>query len=95
MTQYELMMILDPQVGQEQIDSSLEAVKTALSEAGATIEKEDVWWERKLAYKVNLSSRWYYMLYTLELDGTKIKDISKTFNLDKVIWRYMFVNIES
>ncbi|MCH8518774.1 30S ribosomal protein S6 [Candidatus Gracilibacteria bacterium] len=95
MAQYELMMMLNPQAGQEQLDSSVEAVKTALSEAGATVEKEDVWGEKKLAYKVKGSSKGYYILYTLELDGTKIKDISKLFNLDKTIWRYMFVNLEA
>jgi small subunit ribosomal protein S6 len=95
MAQYELMMILSPTAGQEQLDASIAAVKNALSEAGATIEKEDVWGEKKMAYKIKNSSKGYYILYTLELDGTKIKDISKLFNLDGTIWRYMFVNLEA
>jgi len=95
MAQYELMMILSPTAGQEQLDASIGGVKNALSEAGATIEKEDVWGEKKMAYKIKNSSKGYYILYTLELDGTKIKDISKLFNLDGTIWRYMFVNLEA
>jgi len=95
MAQYELMMILNPQAGQEQLDVSLEAVKKSLNEAGATIEKEDIWGEKKMAYKIKNSSKGYYILYTLELDGTKIQEISKLFNLDTTIWRYMFVNLEA
>mgnify|MGYP000169367711 CR=1 FL=1 len=95
MAQYELMMILNPSAGQEQLDTSIDGVKKALSEAGATIEQEDVWGEKKMAYKIKNSAKGYYILYTLELDGTKIKDISKLFNLDKTIWRYMFVNLEA
>lgn len=95
MAQYELMMILNPQAGQEQLDTSIEAVKKALSDAEATIEKEDVWGEKKMAYKIKNSSKGYYILYTLEMDGVKIKDVSKLFNLDTTIWRYMFVNLEA
>ncbi len=95
MAQYELMMILNPQTGQEQLDNSMVAVKNTLSEAGATIEKENIWGEKKMAYKIRNSSKGYYILYSLELDGTKIAEISKLFNLDGIIWRYMFVNLEA
>ena len=95
MAQYELMMILNPSAGQEQLDASTDGVKKALSEAGADLQKEDVWGEKKMAYKIKNSSKGYYLLYTLELDGTKIKELSKLFNLDGTIWRYMFVNLEA
>ena len=47
---------------------------------------------KKLAYKINGSEKGFYCLYDLNMDGKIIKDLSKTINLNKNIWRYMFVN---
>jgi small subunit ribosomal protein S6 len=44
-----------------------------------------------MAYKINKSDIWFYILYELNMDWKKIKDLSKTINLNKNIWRYMFV----
>ncbi len=95
MANYELMMILNPSVGEENITASIDAVKKELSNAEAKIVKEDVWGEKKLAYKIKSSDTGYYVLWTLELDGKAIKPMNNTFNLDGNIWRYMFVNLDA
>ena len=94
MANYELMMIVDPTLSDEERTAKIDAVKSVLDKAGAKIEKEDVWGDRKLAYKINKKDRAFYVLYTLELDGTKIAEISKEINLNRNIWRYMFTKIE-
>jgi small subunit ribosomal protein S6 len=95
MANYELMMICNPSIGEAALTASIDAVKSALSEAGATIQKEDVWGEKKLAYKIKGSENGYYILWTLELDGKKIKSLNTQMNLDGNIWRYMFVNLDA
>lgn len=95
MANYELMMICNPSVGEAALTASIDAVKSALSEAGATIQKEDVWGEKRLAYKIKGSENGYYILWTLELDGKKIKSLNTQMNLDGNIWRYMFVNLDA
>lgn len=91
MAQYEFMMIVDPSLSEEERTAKIADVKTILTEAGATISKEDVWGEKKLAYTINKSTKGYYVLYNIELDGTKIAEISKSINLNRSIWRYIFV----
>jgi len=95
MTHYELMMILDPSIGENALSSSITGVKNALEESGAKITEENIWGEKKLAYKLHGSERGYYTLFQLELDGKKIKKLNDIINLDKNIWRYMFVNLEA
>jgi small subunit ribosomal protein S6 len=48
-----------------------------------------------MAYKINKSDRAFYILFDLDMDGKVIKDLSKTINLNKSIWRYMFVKKEA
>jgi small subunit ribosomal protein S6 len=69
-------------------------LRTLFEKAKAQIEKEDIWWDKKLAYKINKSDRWFYVLLDLQLDWKLIKDLSKSINLDKNIWRYMFTKKE-
>ncbi len=94
MVKYECMIIVDPTISEEERATKIEAFKSVLDKAGTKIINEDVWGDKKLAYKINGQERAYYILYTLELDGTKITEISKEVNLNRNIWRYMFVKIE-
>lgn len=94
MAQYELMLILDPNVWQEDRDASLKNIKKELKKHKIKVEKEDVWGERKLAYKINSSEKWVYVLFDLEFDWKAVSEVSQTINLDRVVWRYMFVKKE-
>ena len=91
MAKYEFMLILDPSVSEEDRTTTLDTVKAILKKNSAKVTKEDIWWDKKLAYKINKSDRGFYVLLELELDWTKIKEINTTLNLEKNIWRYMFV----
>ncbi|MCH2188563.1 30S ribosomal protein S6 [Candidatus Gracilibacteria bacterium] len=92
MANYELMLIINSTLGDDERTACVDTVKQVLKDHKAKIEKEDVWGDKKLAYKINKSERGYYILLDLDLDGTQIKSISKEFNLNTDIWRYMFVN---
>jgi len=94
MAKYELMLIMNPNLSNEDRESSLKSLKTNLEQSSAKIEKEDIWWDKKLAYKINLSTRGFYVLYNLELDGKNIINLTKSMNLDLNIWRHMFVKID-
>lgn len=95
MAKYELMLILNPSVSEADRTSSLDNLKKSLADAGAKIEKEDIWWDKKMAYKINSSDKGFYVLYTLELDGKSIVSLTKQMNLDLTIWRHMFVKLDA
>ena len=95
MANYEFMMILNPEAGDESLSASVDGVKKALKDAKAKIVSEDVWGTKKLSYKIKGSSTGHYILWTIELDGKAIKTMNNLFNLDINIWRYMFVNLDA
>ncbi len=95
MANYELMAIVDPTISEIERNSLIAELKLNLEQNSAKIEKEDIWGDKKMAYKINKSDRWFYILYELDMDGKQIKDLSKTINLNKSIWRYMFVKKEA
>ena len=91
MANYELMLILDPSAEDAARDESIKNLKALLKTNKAKVASEDVWGEKKLAYKINKSETGYYVLMNIEMDGTVIKTLSNPMNLDENLWRYMFV----
>lgn len=91
MKKYELMIIVNPSISEDDRTASLESIKSLVEKSSGKIVKEELWWEKKMAYKINASDKWFYVLYNLEMDGTKLKDITKEINLNKNVWRHMFV----
>ena len=65
MANYELMLILDPSLSEEDRNAGLDELKELLKTNEAKIEKEDVWGDKKLAYKINNSERGFYILFNL------------------------------
>ena len=89
------MLILNSSISEEDRNNSLEELRNLLTKNEVKIEKEDIWWDRKLAYKINKSDRGFYVLFSLEMNGKFIKELSKSINLNKAIIRYMFAKLES
>ncbi len=92
MANYELMLIINPSLSEWDRDSTIWEVKTLIEKASGKIVKEDVLGEKKMAYKINSSAKGFYVLFTLELEWKELKNITKEINLNKNIWRHMFVN---
>ena len=58
---YELMYIIDPSIGEENVASIVEKFKTLIETNGTIDEMEDMG-KRKLAYEINYISEGYYVL---------------------------------
>lgn len=58
---YELMYIIDPNIGEENIAGIVEKFKT-LIETNGTIDEVEEMGKRKLAYEINDISEGYYVL---------------------------------
>ena len=95
MANYEMMLIIDPSLSEEDNGNLISEFKELFKDNSVKIEKEDIWGDKKLAYKINKSDRGFYILLDLDMNGKLIKDLSKTINLNKNIWRYMFSKIEA
>ena len=58
---YEVLYVLNPNLGEEETQSIVEKFKTLIEQNG-TIDEMDVWGKRKLAYEINYLSEGYYVL---------------------------------
>jgi ribosomal protein S6 len=57
MNKYEFMLILDPSQSEDERKEVVESIGKVLKSKKAKIAKEDVWGDKKLAYKIHGSER--------------------------------------
>lgn len=91
MTQYELMVLVDPSLWEKGIEDTLETLRGLVKGRKGKIEKEELWGEKTLGYKIHTSNKGYYALFNIEIGGTELKELTKSINLTKGIWRHIFV----
>jgi small subunit ribosomal protein S6 len=73
MHQYELMVILDPEIDERTVAPSLDKFLNVIRNDGGTIEKVDIWGKRRMAYEINKKNEGIYAVVnftsnTVELD---------------------------
>ncbi len=94
MKKYELMMILDASLTEDDRSATVAFVEKEIADVGGKIISSAHPGEQKLAYRIHGSTSGYYLLYTLEKEGDFV-EISNAFNIKKDIWRYMFTRLEA
>ena len=97
MRNYELVCILDPQVGEGQNEQVVEKYEAYLEENGGQVARIDNWGLRRLAYtSTSLKNRHqgYYVLYQFSAEPTAIEGLEQTLKLDEVVLRYLVTAVE-
>lgn len=92
MRKYEMMTIFPVQ--EDKAKAGAEALKSVLSEFGASIVKEDSFGERELTYEVKKQTRGKFVLYIVEANPVKLVDIERQLKLAENVLKYMFVRLD-
>ena len=92
MKKYELMTIYPTE--DEKFKDGSEKVKAVLAQFGATIEKEESYGDRDLAYEINKIKRGRFVLFTVKANPAKIVEINTQFHLNNNLIKSLFVKID-
>jgi small subunit ribosomal protein S6 len=92
LAKYELMVILVPDMSQEETGKELDKIRKELKNLGGEIYHEDLWDIRDLAYVIKKNDKGYYAIFyfTLE-DGKGIAEMEKEFKLNQKLIRHLIV----
>ncbi len=93
MNKYEVMFIVNPDLGEEGIKSVVEKFKSMLESAG-TVETFAEWGKRRLAYPIQDYNEGYYVLATFEADPQFPAELERVFKITEGILRYLVLRRE-
>jgi small subunit ribosomal protein S6 len=87
MRQYELMIILDPELEDRTIQPSLDKFLTVVTKDGGTLDKVDLWGKRRLAYEINKKSEGIYAVVNFTAESATAKELDRQLGLNESILR--------
>ena len=87
MRQYELMVILDPELEERTVAPSLEQFLNVVRQGGGTVEKVDIWGRRRLAYEIQKKTEGIYAVVDLTAEPDTVKELDRQLNLNESVLR--------
>jgi small subunit ribosomal protein S6 len=87
MRNYEMMIILDPELEERTVQPSLDQFLTVIQTGGGSVDKVDVWGRRRLAYAIDKKSEGIYAVVDITSDPDPIKELDRQLNLNEAILR--------
>jgi small subunit ribosomal protein S6 len=87
MRKYEIVVIVDPDVDDRQVNGLLEKPLSGLTKAGGTVDNQDVWGRRRLAYDINKKSEGIYVVLNVTAEPAVVKELDRQFTLNEQIMR--------
>jgi small subunit ribosomal protein S6 len=94
MHQYELMVILDPEIDERTVAPSLDKFLNVIRNDGGTIDKVDIWGKRRLAYEINKKTEGIYAVVSLTSNGDATKELDRQLKLSEAVMRTKVLRAE-
>jgi small subunit ribosomal protein S6 len=91
---YELGVIVNTTLEDEERNVFLGELKELLAKGGASIVKEDVWGKRTLAYSIKHQREGFYLFWQYEGPGTVVKPLEYKLRLSDQVLRYLNLNLD-
>ena len=94
MHQYELMVILDPEIDERTVAPSLDKFLNVIRNDGGTVDKVDIWGRRRLAYEINKKNEGIYAVVDFTAESTTTNELDRQLNLSEAVMRTKVLRAE-
>ncbi|QJU55458.1 30S ribosomal protein S6 [Herbiconiux sp. SALV-R1] len=92
--QYELMVILDPEIDERTVAPSLDKFLNVIRNDGGTVDNVDIWGRRRLAYEINKKSEGIYAVVNLTATADSTKELDRQLKLSEAVMRTKVLRAE-
>lgn len=91
MHEYELVVVINPDVAEEDVAAAIERVTGAITARGGEVVEVLPWGRRKLAYPIDRHTEGNYVLTKIRLDPARTHELEGAFAISDEIIRHMLV----
>lgn len=91
---YEELFIVKPDALAEDVDAYIVQVKEIITSAGGTIEKEEKWGTRKLAYRVQKYAEGIFILLQFSAEPSTIHELERRMRVQDMVIKFITVRID-
>ncbi len=94
MRRYETIVIVDPDIGEEQRTPVFDRIRELVPQKGGLLVELDEWGARKMAYEIKKKKRGYYLRVDYCGTGALVDEMERQFRIDDRVLKYMTVLLE-
>lgn len=91
MRNYELVIVFDPSLEEEEIDKELSKNTSLIEKEKCAVSKVDRWGNRKLAYPIKGQENGYYIIVYFEGNSSVVSELDRVNKINDKILRHMIV----
>jgi len=92
--QYELMVILDPEIDVRTVAPSLDKFLNVIRNDGGTIENVDIWGRRRLAYEIQKKAEGIYAVVNFTSNSAATVELDRQLKLSEAVLRTKVLRAE-
>ena len=92
---YELVVIISPEVVDEAVGSVVDSVSRFITENGGTVSAVEQWGKRKLAYPIKHFMEGSYVLTRFKLQPKLSKQLEASLEISEEVLRHILVRLNS
>ncbi len=89
MTDYELLIMLDPDLADERQGDVLDRVRSVVESGGGSWGTHQPWGRRRLAYEIRHKNEGVYHLVTFSASAATLAELSRVLRIDDAVMRPM------
>ena len=94
MRDYELMVVLDPNLDEAAIDALNTRIQSMATTRGGTVDHVDTWGRKRLAYPIGRFRDGFYILFRMALPNTAAAEIERALKLTESVIRHLLVRAD-
>ncbi len=90
---YELVMIISPEVADESVPATVERVQGFIQGRGGEVKEVNPWGRRKLAYPIERHTEGHYVVTQFRLDPQTVIELEGNLKLSEDVIRHLVVKL--
>lgn len=90
---YDLVLLLSPEIEESARTKILDDVQSTITGAGGSVERDDNWGRRPMAYEIRHQPEAEYHLLQFHAPGSLIEDLSHTLRITDGVVRHRVIKV--
>ena len=94
MRDYELIVIISPEVPEEEVPTNIDKIGEFITSKGGSITQVDRWGKRRLAYTINHFKEGNYVLTKFKIEPATTAELETNLRISEKILRHMLIRLD-
>ncbi|MDD5467101.1 MAG: 30S ribosomal protein S6 [Anaerolineales bacterium] len=89
MREYELVVIVQPDLDENAFGEVVNRIKGWISEGGGQVSKVDVWGKRRMTYSIRKQNEGQYVLFNMSMEPATTAQLERNLRLLEPVMRFL------